>query len=109
KYGFELGGGVTAVIAPGLYPFLDTGQINGLIGGLRGAAEYEILIEMKGKGMAGMDAQSATHFIIIGLILLCNLFYVLAPGTVVRSFDGAQDGPGPSAPLRTGSPDEATR
>jgi hypothetical protein len=56
---------------------------------------------MKGKGMAGMDAQSATHFIIIGLILLCNLFYVLAPGTVVRSFDGAQDGPG--------SPDEVTR
>jgi hypothetical protein len=117
KYGFELGGGVTAVIAPGLYPFLDTGQINGLIGGLRGAAEYEILIGMKGKGMAGMDAQSATHFIIIGLILLCNLFYVLAPGTVVRSFDGAQDGPGPSTPLRpgpstglrTGSPEEGQR
>jgi hypothetical protein len=109
KYGFELGGGVTAVIAPGLYPFLDTGQINGLIGGLRGAAEYETLIGMKGKGMAGMDAQSATHFIIIGLILLCNLFYVLAPGTVVRSFDGAQDGPGPSAPLRTGSPQEGQR
>ncbi|MBI3780057.1 MAG: hypothetical protein HY278_03225, partial [candidate division NC10 bacterium] len=43
KYGFELGGGVTAVIAPGLYPFLDTGQINGLIGGLRGAAEYETM------------------------------------------------------------------
>ena len=42
------------------------------------------------------------HFIIIGLILLCNLFYVLAPGTVVRSFDGPQDGPGPSTGLRTG-------
>ena len=84
KYGFELGGGVTAVIAPGLYPFLDTGQINGLIGGLRGAAEYETLIGMKGKAMAGMDAQSAAHIIIIGLILLCNLFYFLVPATEER-------------------------
>lgn len=85
KYGFELGGGVTAVIAPGLYPFLDTGQINGLIGGLRGAAEYETLIGMKGKGVAGMDAQSATHLIIIGLILFSNLLYLVAPRTRVRA------------------------
>lgn len=94
KYGFELGGGVTAVIAPGLYPFLNTGQINGLIGGLRGAAEYETLIRMKGKGVAGMDAQSATHFLIIGLILLCNFLYFLAPRTVVRSSGSAEHGPG---------------
>jgi len=104
KYGFELGGGVTAVIAPGLYPFLDTGQINGLIGGLRGAAEYETLIGMKGKAVAGMDAQSATHFIIIGLILLCNLMYLLAPETAVRSFDRAQDRPFDEAQDRPGSP-----
>ncbi|MBZ0158691.1 MAG: hypothetical protein K8G79_00840 [bacterium] len=93
KYGFELGGGVTAVIAPGLYPFLDTGQINGLIGGLRGAAEYETLIGMKGKAVAGMDAQSATHFIIIGLILICNLFYFLTRRTKTRSFGSAQNRP----------------
>lgn len=93
KCGFELGGGVTAVIAPGLYPFLGTGQINGLIGGLRGAAEYETLIGMKGKAVAGMDAQSATHFVIIGLILLCNLFYLVLPQAALRSFGGAQDSP----------------
>lgn len=77
KYGFELGGGCTGVVAPGLYPLLQTGQINGLIGGLRGAAEYETLLGEKGKAIAGMDAQSATHFLIIGLILLSNLFYFL--------------------------------
>ena len=49
KYKFELGGGCTGVIAPGLYPLLRSGQINGLIGGLRGAAEYESLIGQKGK------------------------------------------------------------
>jgi hypothetical protein len=76
KYKFELGGGCTGVIAPGLYPLLRSGQINGLIGGLRGAAEYEVLIDHKGRAVAGMDAQSVTHFAIIILVILCNTFYL---------------------------------
>ncbi|MBI3077510.1 MAG: hypothetical protein HYY85_11110 [Deltaproteobacteria bacterium] len=78
KYGFELGGGSTAVSAAGLYPLLQTGQINGLIGGLRGAAEYETLLGQKGKAIAGMDAQSATHLLIIVLIVLCNVSFFLS-------------------------------
>jgi len=78
KYGFELGGGCTAVSAPKFYPLLQTGQINGLLGGLRGAAEYETLLHQVGKATAGMDAQSAMHFLIIGLIVVCNVFYVLS-------------------------------
>jgi len=77
KYGFELGCGVTAVSAAGLYPLLQTGQINGLIGGLRGGAEYETLLRRAGKATAGMDAQSATHVLIIVLILLGNVGYLL--------------------------------
>ena len=77
KYKFELGGGCTGVIAPGLYPLLRSGQINGLIGGMRGAAEYEVLIGQKERAVAGMDAQSATHFAIILLVILCNVFYLL--------------------------------
>lgn len=76
KYKFELGGGCTGVMAPGLYPLLRSGQINGLIGGLRGAAEYESLIGQKGQAVAGMDAQSATHIAIIVLVIICNLFYL---------------------------------
>src|SRR5574338_22508 len=75
KYKFELGGGCTGVIAPGLYPLLRSGQINGLIGGLRGAAEYESLVGQKGRAVAGMDAQSATHFAIIVLVAIGNVFY----------------------------------
>lgn len=75
KYKFEMGGGCTGVMAPGLYPLLRSGQINGLIGGLRGAAEYESLIGRKGKAVAGMDAQSATHVAIIVLVIMCNAFY----------------------------------
>ena len=80
KYRFEMAGGSTGVIAPGLYPFLRSGQINGLIGGLQGAAEYETLIKRKGTATAGMDAQSATHFVIIVLVLLCNVFYFVLRG-----------------------------
>jgi hypothetical protein len=76
KYKFELGGGCTGVIAPGLYPLLRSGQINGLIGGLRGAAEYEVLIGRRARAVAGMDAQSASHFAIIALVILCNVFYL---------------------------------
>ncbi len=76
KYKFELGGGCTGVMAPGLYPLLRSGQINGLIGGLRGAAEYESLIGQKGQAVAGMDAQSATHIAIIALVIICNVFYL---------------------------------
>ena len=44
------------VIAPGLYPLLRSGQINGLIGGLQcGAAEYETRSASRGKA-DGMDA-----------------------------------------------------
>jgi hypothetical protein len=84
KYGFELGGGCTAVSVPRFYPLLDTGQINGLLGGLRGAAEYEVLLQREGKAIAGMDAQSATHFLIIVLIVVCNIFYLLAGRTLSR-------------------------
>jgi len=77
KYQFELGGGCTGVIAPGLYPLLRSKQINGLIGGLRGAAEYEVLIDQRGLAVAGMDAQSVTHFAIIALVILCNAFYAV--------------------------------
>ncbi|MDI6703510.1 MAG: hypothetical protein QME40_02395 [bacterium] len=85
KYGFELGGGCTAVIAPGLYPFLQTGQINGLIGGMRGAAEYETLLNRKDKATVGMDVLSTTHFLIIGLVILSNIFYLITrKGKTVR-------------------------
>lgn len=88
KYKFELGGGCTGVIAPGLYPLLRSGQLNGLIGGLRGAAEYEVLIGKKDKAVAGMDAQSATHFAIILLVILCNVFYLLIRAPKDRTEQG---------------------
>lgn len=75
KYKFKLGGGTTAVQTPAAMPYLQAGQIVGLIGAMRGAAEYELLIDKKGEGAKGMDAISLGHYLIIGLILLGNLAY----------------------------------
>jgi hypothetical protein len=88
RYHFTLGAGVTAVSATQYYPYLDTGQLNGLIGGLKGAAEYEKLVDEKygtgagkapliGKGMKGMGSQSVVHALIIVLVVVTNIFYLI--------------------------------
>ena len=69
--------GVTAVIAPDAYPYLQAGQIKGLIGGLKGASEYEYLVGKPGLGMAGMTAQSCAHILIILFIIIGNIGYFM--------------------------------
>jgi hypothetical protein len=76
RYGKKVGTGVTAVSAPAFYPYLNAGQLQGLLGGMKGAAEYEKLIEQSGLGTSGMDAQSIAHGLIILFIVLANVFYI---------------------------------
>jgi hypothetical protein len=75
KYRFPFAGGCTAVMAPDLFPFLQSGQLRGLLGGLAGAAEYEGLIGHPGSATTGMRAQSVTHLIIVAFILIGNAAY----------------------------------
>jgi hypothetical protein len=44
RYRVALGSGTTAVGAPNFYPYVQSGQLSGLLGGLKGAAEYETLV-----------------------------------------------------------------
>ncbi len=74
-YDAQIGAGVTAVMATDYYPFLDTGQLVGLLGGMRGAAEYEVLIKHEDAGVRGMDSQSVIHVLIIVLIVVGNIAY----------------------------------
>jgi hypothetical protein len=67
----------TAVMATSFYPFLSSGQMVGLLGGLKGAAEYEILIKKPGMGQRGMDAQSVCHLVIVLLVILGNASYFM--------------------------------
>jgi hypothetical protein len=75
QYGRPLVAGVTAVTAPEAYPFLNSGQVQGLLSGLRGAAEYEVMVGHPGTATRGMDAQSVVHFVIAGFIVVANLLY----------------------------------
>lgn len=81
RYGQRLGVGVTAVSAAQYYPYLNSGQFIGMLGGLKGAAEYEILIQQKGYTEArqiatiGMDSQSIAHLVILALIIIGNIAF----------------------------------
>jgi hypothetical protein len=65
--------GCTAVSAPEYYAYVNAGQLQGLLGGLAGAAEYEKQVEIMGTATRGMDTQSLAHVAIIAFILLGNL------------------------------------
>ncbi len=78
KLGFPLAAGVTAVTAPDIFPYLNTGQLIGILGGLRGAADYETLVDRPGRGVRGMGPQSTGHLLIVLFIVLGNIGYLLA-------------------------------
>jgi len=83
RYGQKIGIGTTAVSTAEYYTYLQSGQAIGLLGGLRGAAEYEKLLEAKGymKGRKdatiGMDAQSSAHVLFLLLVILGNVIYFI--------------------------------
>jgi hypothetical protein len=78
RYRVALGSGTTAVGAPNFYPYVQSGQLTGLLGGLKGAAEYETLIGHPGDATKGMDAQSIVHALVVVFILLGNVVYLLS-------------------------------
>ncbi len=65
--------GCTAVSAPEYYPYLQSGQLRGLLGGMAGAAEYEKLRGEKGSATRGMDAQSLAHVFVALCIVMGNV------------------------------------
>jgi hypothetical protein len=77
RYHMPLGAGCTAVSAPNFYPYLDAGQLVGLLGGMKGAAEYEKLMGAHGLATSGMDAQSIAHAVVIFFIVFGNVIYFM--------------------------------
>lgn len=76
QYHRPLLAGTTAVTAPEAYPFVNAGQVEALLGGLRGAGEYEVLAGIKGgRACRGLEAQSSAHFFVAFLIILANVIY----------------------------------
>lgn len=76
RFGVPVGGGCTAVSAPQFYTYLQTGQMVGLLGGLKGAADYETLVGIQeGPGVEGMAPQSVAHLVIMLFIVIGNVAY----------------------------------
>ncbi len=69
--------GCTAVSAPEYYAYVNAGQLQGLLGGLAGAAEFEELVGVIDTATRGMDGQSLAHLAIIVFIFFGNLLQVL--------------------------------
>ena len=80
----QLVAGCTGVQAPLLYPYIP-GQLRGLLGAIKGAAEYEALVVKNYggenpdpkylEGQRRMGPQLFAHILIIILIILANIIY----------------------------------
>jgi hypothetical protein len=72
--------GCIGVSAPGMAPFLQSGQLSALLPGLTSSAEYELLINRKGLAIAGVDAVSMSHILVVALVVLGNIGYFVTRG-----------------------------
>jgi len=75
RYGFPLAIGITGVMAADYYQYLQSGQLFGIIPGIKGAAEYESLVNMPGQGMAQAAYQVVAHSVIIMFIIISNFAF----------------------------------
>jgi hypothetical protein len=75
RFHATIGAANTAVQAPMVYPYYRAGQLTGILGGMKGAAEFEKKVGIKGKATKFMLSQSSAHAIIILFIILGNIAY----------------------------------
>ena len=106
KFGANVAAGITAVMAADNYPYLQSGQLIGMLSGLKGAAEYEKMVDVFAVhnrpfskeiikstwvkitnkkipynfklARIGMNAQSVAHLVIILFIIIGNLGFFLS-------------------------------
>jgi hypothetical protein len=71
----KLAAGNTAVQAPSMYPYVQTGQLAGVLGGMKGGAEYEVAIGRPGKAVGYMFSQAIAHAVICVFIIIGNVAF----------------------------------
>ena len=79
--------GVTSIQVTDILPYVENGQIRGILAGMPGAAEYESLVEVElkemelsvkpGKASSMMAAQSIAHVVIVLFIIFGNITYYI--------------------------------
>ncbi|MBU4487258.1 MAG: hypothetical protein KKD38_10070 [Candidatus Delongbacteria bacterium] len=83
RFGYKMGLAVTAVMGPDFIPYTQTGQLYGLSYGLRGAAEYELMVSEKydrdyyDTATRGMSSLTLSHLVIFGFVIIGNIVYFI--------------------------------
>lgn len=80
RFGFPLAIGVTGVMSADYYQYLQSGQIFGLIPGIKGAAEYETLSGFETTGLEAIPYQTLAHGVILLFIIISNIGYFATRG-----------------------------
>ena len=81
SFGVRIGAGSTAVQAADFYPYLNSGQVTGMMSGMKGGAEYEEMVSTnlgvpgRRKATEAMSSQTASHIWIMILIIVGNVGY----------------------------------
>ena len=78
RFGAKMGAGNTAVQAPMVYPYLRSGQLHGLLGGMSGAAEFEKAVSETGKASTYLLSQMMAHATVIAFILIGNVAFFIS-------------------------------
>lgn len=76
-YGVPQITGCIGVSVPGMIPYMNSGQLSALLPGLTVSAEYEVLIDKPGLAVAGVDAVSTSHLLVVMLVIVGNIAYFM--------------------------------
>jgi hypothetical protein len=74
-FGTPMTGMCTTNEVPNYTPYINAGQLQGLIGGVRGSAEYEYLIQMPGPALGQAMATNFGGLLWAVLVVLGNILY----------------------------------
>jgi len=83
RFGVAVAAGVTAVSAADFYQYYQTGQFTGLMAGMKGAAEYEELVETRlnikesRKASEALPSLTYGHLVMIAFIIVGNIGYFM--------------------------------
>lgn len=76
RHNLRMSAGNTAVQAPMAYPYLNAGQLLGLMGGMSGAAQFEKLTHKPGKATTYLLSQTFAHVVVVLFIVIGNVVFL---------------------------------
>jgi hypothetical protein len=79
-HGVPEGGTPISIEYPTIIPYFQSGLVVGMTNGIRGGAEYELLIGVPGTGLQNTDVLSTVHLLMVGLVIFGNIQWIMKRG-----------------------------